>query len=285
MHDVRSPTIRLLPLPRSRAERGYPLNGDTFVSLGAEFHTHRMPQLVNALVARKVDVMIAVGYPAALAAKQGKADGSLDQRRSDYFRLLQQVPALTELSELDGEGKEQVKISRLDMDVVDSKQDFSGDPRFTDAMTHKRWFSPVYLRKKPSRTSPYRSSAPAGADVTVAEVNLKLIWDVISSVMIGERGYAYVVDRDGRLIAQHGLQPPSLRGRKFARQHRVQQHADRCDYRDRLLWQTRSDRACGSHCVGLAGLRCAADGCGGYMAKPISPRLLLGKVRECIGLT
>src|SRR5262249_11032163 len=34
-----------------------------------------------------------------------------------------------------------------------------------------------------------------------AEVNLKLIWDVITGLKIGDSGYAYVVDRQGRLIA------------------------------------------------------------------------------------
>ena len=40
-----------------------------------------------------------------------------------------------------------------------------------------------------------------GAGVTFAEVNLKLIWDVISTIKVGKDGYAYVVDREGRLIA------------------------------------------------------------------------------------
>src|SRR5712671_7856831 len=43
--------------------------------------------------------------------------GPLDQRRQDYFRLLRQVPAITELSQLDGEGKECLTVSRLKMDV------------------------------------------------------------------------------------------------------------------------------------------------------------------------
>src|SRR5207237_6459550 len=43
--------------------------------------------------------------------------------------------------------------------------------------------------------------AGRNAGVTVAEVNLKLIWDVITGLKIGQGGYAYVVDRDGRLIA------------------------------------------------------------------------------------
>jgi hypothetical protein len=39
------------------------------------------------------------------------------------------------------------------------------------------------------------------AGVTVAEVNLKLIWDVITAIKMGKTGYAYVVDDKGRLIA------------------------------------------------------------------------------------
>ena len=64
------------------------------------------------------------------------------------------------------------------------------------------WFSPVYFRKE---SEPYMTVALAraghNAGVTVAEVNLKLIWDVITGLKIGQGGYAYVVDRDGRLIA------------------------------------------------------------------------------------
>ena len=39
------------------------------------------------------------------------------------------------------------------------------------------------------------------AGVSVAEVNLKLIWDVVSQIKVGEHGQAYVIDADGRLIA------------------------------------------------------------------------------------
>ncbi len=39
------------------------------------------------------------------------------------------------------------------------------------------------------------------AGVSVAEVNLKLIWDVVSRIKVGEHGQAYVVDAKGRLIA------------------------------------------------------------------------------------
>src|SRR6266487_1465948 len=39
------------------------------------------------------------------------------------------------------------------------------------------------------------------AGVSVAEVNLKLIWDVVSQIKVGQHGQAYVVDAQGRLIA------------------------------------------------------------------------------------
>src|SRR5260370_28932503 len=130
------------------------------------------------------------------------ASGPLDQRRQDYFRLLRQEPPITELSELDGEGKEQLQVSRLKMDVVGSAADFSQSPAFTQAKANRIWFSPVYFRKE---SEPYLTLAMGRegkkAGVTVAEINLKLIWDVITGLKIGQSGYAYVVDERGRLIA------------------------------------------------------------------------------------
>ena len=128
--------------------------------------------------------------------------GSVDQRRFDYVRLLRQVPAITELVQLDSDGREQLKVSRLAMDVVGSGTDYSQEPKFTAAVAHKVWFSPVYFRKE---SEPYMTIAIAHVGrkpgVTVAEVNLKLIWDVVNAIKVGKEGYAYVVGPDGRLIA------------------------------------------------------------------------------------
>jgi len=130
------------------------------------------------------------------------AAAPLDQRRQDYFRLLRQVPAITELTQLDGEGREQLKVSRLSMDVIGGQADFSQSPAFLGAKADRVWFSPVYFRKQ---SEPYMTVAAANdgknAGVTLAEINLKLIWDVITGLKIGQGGYAYVVDGQGRLIA------------------------------------------------------------------------------------
>ena len=128
--------------------------------------------------------------------------GSIEQRRFDALRLLRQVPAITELAQLDASGKERLRVSRLAMDVVASGTDFSNDPKFMEAVARKVYYGPVYFRRE---LEPYMTLAIAGtrrdAGVSVAEVNLKLIWDVVSQIKVGERGHAYVVDAQGRLIA------------------------------------------------------------------------------------
>ena len=128
--------------------------------------------------------------------------GSIEQRRFDALRLLRQVPAITELAQVDSTGKERLRVSRLAMDVVDSGLDLSKDPKFTEAVAHKVYYGPVYFRRE---SEPYMTLALAGtrkdAGVSIAEVNLKLIWVVVSQIKVGERGHAYVVGPGGRLIA------------------------------------------------------------------------------------
>jgi signal transduction histidine kinase len=131
-----------------------------------------------------------------------------EQRRLDYFRMLRQVPAVTEISQIDAAGREQLRVSRLAMDVVGSGTDFSRDPRFleprpqTSTGPGQTYFSPVYFRKE---SEPYMTVSMAGSGggkgVTAAEVNLKFIWEVVSQIKIGRAGRAYVVDGRGQLIA------------------------------------------------------------------------------------
>ena len=128
--------------------------------------------------------------------------GSIEQRRFDALRLLRQVPAITELAQVDSTGRERLRVSRLAMDVVDSGLDLSKDPKFTDAVANKVFYGPVYFRRE---SEPYMTLSLAGtrkdAGVSIAEVNLKLIWDVVSQIKVGDRGHAYVVGAGGRLIA------------------------------------------------------------------------------------
>jgi signal transduction histidine kinase/CheY-like chemotaxis protein len=127
---------------------------------------------------------------------------TLEEWRFDAVRLLRQVPAVTEVAQLDAAGREKFRISRLAMDVTESHVDYSHNPIFVQAMANKFYYGPVYFV---DGSEPYMAIAVAGTGhdhgVIVGQVNLKFIWEVVSQIKPGTRGYAYVVDSGGRLIA------------------------------------------------------------------------------------
>ena len=126
----------------------------------------------------------------------------VESRRIEFLKLLRQAPEVTDIAQLDATGKEQIALSRLGMDTVASGRDRSLEPAFQKARRGQPWCGPVYFRKE---TEPYMTVAiRAGGEkspVTVAEVNLKFIWDVVSRIKIGDKGKAYVVDGSGLLVA------------------------------------------------------------------------------------
>jgi signal transduction histidine kinase len=130
------------------------------------------------------------------------ARATLEQRRYDFIRLLRQSPPITDVIQIDGTGKERLRYSRLEPDAVDSGQDYAADPRFTQAIEKKIWYGPVTFRRG---SEPYMTLAMAHAGrnpgVTSASVNLKLIWDVVSSIRVGDTGYAFVTDETGKLVS------------------------------------------------------------------------------------
>ncbi|HSH07862.1 MAG TPA: cache domain-containing protein [Burkholderiales bacterium] len=132
----------------------------------------------------------------------GASINPLEARRFDYVKLLRQAKEITEATYIDAEGRAQVTVSRLRMDQLASGTDLSADPRFQVASQGQTYFGPVYFRKN---TEPYMAMAvPAGrprGSVTAVDVNLKFMWEVIQRIRVGETGFAYVVDREGRLIA------------------------------------------------------------------------------------
>jgi adenylate cyclase len=128
--------------------------------------------------------------------------GEDDRRRIDGLRLLQQVPAIVSLSLVDPTGAERVFVSRLSLNRTGRGADMSADPAVIGARAAGVWYGPVHYRRD---SEPYMRIAVAGnraaAGIVVAEINLKLIWDVIAAVKIGDTGHALIVDDSGRLIA------------------------------------------------------------------------------------
>jgi signal transduction histidine kinase len=127
--------------------------------------------------------------------------GNLEEWRFDAVRLLRQVPAITEVTQLDSSGRAQAHMSRISMDDG-NKGDFSADPAFVDAVANKIYYGPVHFLRE---SEPYMTLAMAGVrreyGVIVAQVNLRFIWDVVSEIKVGRGGQAYVVNPQARLIA------------------------------------------------------------------------------------
>jgi len=112
----------------------------------------------------------------AQAGGQSRAAALAEQRESDFLRLLRSVPAITEIRHLDLAGKERLRTSRLELDAVESGEDFAEWPPFLGAKAKKTYFSPAYFKDE---TEPYITMAVApdetAAEVTAAEVNIRAI--------------------------------------------------------------------------------------------------------------
>jgi hypothetical protein len=131
---------------------------------------------------------------------------SIDAWRFDAVRLLRQVPAITEIAQLDSTGREQALVSRVAADVIGRQTDHSQHPKFVEATASNHYYGPVYFRRE---SEPDMTLAIAGTrreyGVVVAEVNLKLVQHLVSSTKVGERGVAYVVDAQDQIIAHPEL--------------------------------------------------------------------------------
>ncbi|MGH7872507.1 MAG: ATP-binding protein [Candidatus Binatia bacterium] len=131
--------------------------------------------------------------------------GLTPEFRFELEKLLLIAPAVTEAIALNENGIIQVQASRLRTVLPDAKKDLSSAVPFKVARQGKSYFGPVYFVRG---SEPYMTIAVpierfAGDVIGVlqAEVNLKYIGDVVSSITIGKAGYAYAVSRSGELIA------------------------------------------------------------------------------------
>jgi signal transduction histidine kinase len=136
-------------------------------------------------------------------------DGITETYRSQLHQLLRISPAITTAIAVDMTGRERLKVSRVHLVHPDDMADRSGDVAYVHARAGTLFFGEVYFVRQ---SEPYmRIAVPiepfAGEvmGVLIAEVNLKHIWEVIAAIKVGQTGYAYVVSRDGDLIAHPDL--------------------------------------------------------------------------------
>src|SRR5262245_10209100 len=169
----------------------------------------RMLRLHAEAIADKIDLFIdgivsQVGWTTQLPPST-----SIEMRRFDNLRLLRQAPAILEVAQFDQAGKQQLRVSRLAMDVPDSKVDGSGEAKFTEAVAKGIWYGPAYFREmdrqEPPTVLPCMTMSVAGrrrdAGVCVAEVSLKPIQEMVSRTKVGEHGVACILEAGDLVIA------------------------------------------------------------------------------------
>lgn len=124
------------------------------------------------------------------------------QHRFDVLRAMRQTPAIISITLVDEAGIERLHVSRVGLNREESGSDRSSDPAVVGARSAGIWYGPVTYY---GGSEPYMGMAIAGnrkaLGIVVAEINLKLIWHVVSEIRVGRGGQAFVLDRTGRLIA------------------------------------------------------------------------------------
>lgn len=139
---------------------------------------------------------------ALLAPPVAHSGTAPDEQHQELIKLLRINSAVVDAAWIDASGTERLRLSRIAPDVLRGTRDRSSDPVITAAKTRKTAFGAVYFRHQ---TEPYLSVAVAGdqseAGIVVAEINLKFVSDVVSTMRVGDSGYAYVVDGQGILIS------------------------------------------------------------------------------------
>jgi len=159
--------------------------------------------------AKRIDQSVSELYRQISWVTRASVNG-LEQRRADYAQLMNQVAPVTQLTWLNGQGRELLRLSRTQM-AVSSGIDFSRDLRFTETVTRGVNYAPATF----SGDHPFMSIAVAHSGfnqgVTIADVDLRFLSDFLGDAQVGKATFAYVVDPRGKVLAS------STKGPEIAR--------------------------------------------------------------------
>ncbi|PSO13981.1 adenylate/guanylate cyclase domain-containing protein [Bradyrhizobium sp. MOS003] len=131
---------------------------------------------------------------------------TLEKRRADYASLLHQVAVVNQLFQLNGEGREVLRVSRQST-TTGSNADLSRDMRFTDTVARGVSYAPAWFADGTPLMSISVAHSGFNAGVTVAEIDLGFLSEYLSDAQVGKAAFAYVVDPRGRVLATSSKGP------------------------------------------------------------------------------
>jgi class 3 adenylate cyclase/HAMP domain-containing protein len=133
---------------------------------------------------------------------------TLEDHHADYVQLLNQVPAVSQLTLLDQNGREQLRLSRTAI-AVGSGTDLSRDVQIAETVARGVSEAPAFFRgSRPlmSIAVSHSGSDPAAA-ITVAEIDLGLLSDFLGDAQVGKTAFGYVIDPKGQVLASSARGP------------------------------------------------------------------------------
>lgn len=134
------------------------------------------------------------------------SSNTIELRRADYAQLLGQVPAVSQLTLINGQGNELLRLSRQTV-TVNSNTDLSRDLRFIETVSRGTAYAPAYFRDERPFMSIGEQHSGFNAGVTVAEIDLRFLNDYFGDSQVGRLAFAYVVDAKGRVLASSSKGP------------------------------------------------------------------------------
>ena len=131
--------------------------------------------------------------------------GFFPEYRYELRKLLVNAPPISEATAFDITGIERSRVSRMGPRLPNEKAEAPIPEAVQEAKEGRGFFGPVYFARG---SEPYMTVAVpierfVGEVIGIlqAKVNLKYVWEVISSIKVGQAGYTYLVTRSGILIA------------------------------------------------------------------------------------
>src|SRR5215470_9628348 len=83
-----------------------------------------------AAAARVEEFLYQIEQQLKYAALPQLGIGGLEQRRIEFLKLLRQADAVTDVTQIDPRGREQISESRLKMSEIGTQRDWSNEPAF-----------------------------------------------------------------------------------------------------------------------------------------------------------
>jgi signal transduction histidine kinase len=170
----------------------------------------RLQQEITSGAASKIEQFIQEIERTARGAVKSREiteKGLSPEYRFELRRLLVIAPAITEAVAIDSDGVSRVVVSRraLDQKIDSALPVLPLAPVLQLTKEGKSYFGPVYFHRdsEPHVTIAVPIERYAGRTIGMlqVQVNLKYVWDLVLKLRVETEGYAYVVARNGDLIA------------------------------------------------------------------------------------